>query len=288
LGTQPVPPPPDPKKVEETINRQWDHRHPSRATRDSRIQAPVYVSLTSYAARFETLSTTLKCLLMQTYPLDGVILWIAESDFELLPPAVTTLEGSGLQIRVCRDLRSFKKIIPALSEQPDAFWVTADDDCYYPSGWLKELVRAWSPDQPHAICHRAHRIRLDPAGAPLPYLQWDLELAAPSTDPLNFMTGVGGVLYPPHCFTDEVLDEALFMRLCPAADDVWLWWMLRRNGYSVKKIGGAWPLISWQGSQKTSLYQANVLENGNDFAMRNMIAHFGFPAARPSAASTAP
>jgi hypothetical protein len=35
---------------------------------------------------------------------------------------------AGLEIRTCRDLRSVKKLVPALEEFPRAFIATADDD----------------------------------------------------------------------------------------------------------------------------------------------------------------
>lgn len=34
----------------------------------------------------------------------------------------------------------------------------------------------------------------------------------------NFLTGVGGVLYPPACFSNEVLREDIFLKYAPYAD----------------------------------------------------------------------
>lgn len=271
----------DPKKLQQWVDSKWSRWKSWRRfafRRRNPLPAPLFVSLTSYAPRFATLAPTLKCLLMQSCVPDGVILWIATSDLPRLPEEVRELKKFGLQIRPCRDIRSYKKIIPALEEHADVFWATADDDCYYHPTWLEELAHAWTPGSREVICHRAHRIRVGPRGFPLRYMEWNLRLTDESAHPLNFMTGVGGVLYPPRCFAPEVLDEELFGRLCPATDDVWLWWMLRRNGYCVRKICGHWRLIIWHDSQATSLYQENVLEHGNDIAVRNMSSHFGFPA----------
>jgi hypothetical protein len=96
------------------------------------------------------------------------------------------------------------------------------------------------------------------------------------------LTGVGGVLYPPQCFCPEVVNQDLFQRLCAKGDDIWLWWMLRRNGYLVRKIGGPWPIIHWAGTQTTSLYQENVVGRGNDLAIVNLIENFGFPSVIPT------
>lgn len=267
----------NPLRLEKLVRSKWLLWRNLRPQARIALPAPLYVSLTSYPARFRTLANTLKCLLMQSAAPQGVLLWIAEGDLDRLPAEVLQLKPYGLQIASCRDIRSYKKIIPALEKQRDAFWVTADDDCYYGPRWLEQLVRAWTPYSREVICHRAHRIRVDAQGAPLPYLSWELELRAESVHTENFMTGVGGVLYPPGCFATEVTDEALFQRLCPGCDDVWLWWMLRRQGFWVRKIGPAWTAIHWPDSQASSLYAENVLESGNDHAVRNMVAHFGFP-----------
>lgn len=44
--------------------------------------------------------------------------------------------------------------------------------------------------------------------------------------PLNFPTGVGGTLYPPHALPPEVHNQEAYMTLSPHADDVWFYAML--------------------------------------------------------------
>ena len=48
----------------------------------------------------------------------------------------------GLEIRECDNLRSFKKLVPALQTFPNAFIVTADDDLYFAPNWLETLATA--------------------------------------------------------------------------------------------------------------------------------------------------
>lgn len=267
----------DPDQLERVVRSRWMLGRGLQFKRKSGLSAPLYVTLTSFPARFPTLPLTLMCLLMQSCAADGVILWLAEEDVAKLPASVLALQKYGLVVRTCANLGSYKKIIPALQERPGAFWVTADDDAYYGPHWLADLVRAWNPSSREVICHRAHRVTVDARGNPLPYVAWHQELERESVHPLNFFTGVGGVLYPPGCFSREVLDTHLFQQLCAKCDDVWLWWMLRRNGYWVRKVGGPWPVVNWTGSQASSLYQVNVLDDGNDRAIEKMVEYFGFP-----------
>ncbi len=272
----------DPVQIERVVRSRWLLWRRLQFRRRSDLDAPVFVTLTSYPPRFPALALTLKCLLMQSCAPDGVLLWLAEDDVAKLPRSVVALQQFGLTIRTCPDLGSYKKIIPALRERTDVYWVTADDDCYYPPSGLARLVRGRNPRSREVICHRAHRVTLDSHGLPLPYALWEQELKTESVHPLNFFTGVGGVLYPPQCFCPEVVNQDLFQRLCAKGDDIWLWWMLRRNGYLVRKIGGPWPIIHWAGTQTTSLYQENVVGRGNDLAIGNLIENFGFPSVIPT------
>lgn len=240
------------------------------------LPLPLIVSLTSYPPRFGTLALTIKSLLSQSIYPDKVILWIAHEDRNFLPKAVLALQNSGLEIEYCDDLKSYKKIIPALYQYPEAIIVTADDDLYYWRTWLEELIGAYNCTKSEVVCHRGHHIKLDYDGNILPYNNWDGEINRSETSKLIFPTGVGGVLYPPGIFSSEVINRDLFMRLCPTADDIWLYWMALIGGASFRKIDTGHRLISWRGSQKYALFNANAIEGANDTQIENMIREFGW------------
>jgi hypothetical protein len=224
------------------------------------------VSLTSYPARFGTLHFTLACLLDQSVQPDRVILWIAREDMHQLGREMRELERRGLEIRDCDDLRSFKKLVPALEEFPDAFIATADDDVYYRRNWLEELVEGVRASPETITCHRAHRIRKMASGEFAPYLEWEFDVQdhgarAPSSDIVA--TGVGGILYPPHSLDPRVTDRSLFQRLCADGDDLWFYWCARMSGTPHKKVGPKMRLATWRGSQEASLWKVNEV-GGND------------------------
>ncbi|BAB51279.1 acyltransferase family protein [Mesorhizobium japonicum] len=88
------------------------------------LPGELIVSLTSYPKRFPTLHLTLRCLLSQTIAPNRVILWLTAEDAAQLPASVTDLKCHGLEIRFCKDIRSYKKIIPTLLAFPSAYIVT--------------------------------------------------------------------------------------------------------------------------------------------------------------------
>ena len=239
------------------------------------LPGELIVSLTSYPARFGTLHLTLGCLLDQTVRADRTILWIAHGDFDALPAPVRGLERHGLEIRGCDDLRSYKKLVPALEQFPDAFVATADDDVHYPRRWLEQLVAGSAPGV--ISCHRAHRMRRSADGRLLPYRQWDFAVedeaaARPSADILP--TGIGGIFYPPRSLDARVTEREAFLRLCPGGDDLWFAWCARMAGSLYRKVGGRFRIVNWPRTQESSLWNDNE-EGGNDRMIRALEEEFG-------------
>lgn len=242
------------------------------------LGAPLVVTLTSYPPRFPTLGATIRSLLDQTVRADRTILWLAEGDLPRLPAEVAALTDFGLEIRTCADLRSYKKLIPALRAFPGAWFATADDDVYYPPDWLEGLVRQARGGGRTVIAARAHLARLDPSGRLAPYLDWEMDTRhqrAPSADTRIFPTGVGGVLYPPDAFADAVTDETAFMDLCPHGDDIWFFWMARLAGTGHARPPSGFELLAWPRSQEVGLFHENQYNSRNDAQIRRMEGAFG-------------
>ena len=224
-----------------------------------------------------TLNLMLDLLAQRVKP-DRTELWLHADDLAQLPRAVLRLERHGLTIRtIDRDLKSYKKLIPALIARPDAYICTADDDAYYPQRWLDSLVDNVVEGERCALGHRAHYIRVTANGQPQPYVRWEIDTRREVADPHVFLTGVGGVLYPPGCFNAEVLNEAAFRSLAPHADDLWFYFMLRGNGYLCRKVPGRLKLRMWSGSQEVSLVASNAFEGQNDHQMQKLLARYGNP-----------
>lgn len=276
------------------IRRWWNHRDERRLLaaaeravgrfptiserRPHGLPGELIVSLTSYPARFPTLAKTLKTLLDQTVAADRTILWLGHGDRDRLPPEVLALQAHGLEIRDCDDLRSFTKIIPALEAFPDAFILTVDDDAAYDPTLIETLARGYDHAAPAIIARRVHLAQFGEGGRLTRYLSWSLNVAdAADRDAAHvlFLTGVGGVLYPPRSLHPMVLDRARFGRLCPHGDDIWLFWMARRAGTPVRRVGDVRPVVNWSGSQGVSLMEANLGRDRNDEQIRAVEAELG-------------
>lgn len=238
-------------------------------------EIPIIVSLTSYEERFKELPIVLYSLLNQSLKPDRIILWLSDEIKEVnnLPYDLTQFIKNGLEIRFVKDIGSYTKAIYAFKEFSNSIIVSADDDIYYPRNWLKKLYLSYISHPDDIQVHRAHRANLN-----LPYEKWEKHVVEESARFDNFLTGVGGVLYPPMCFSREVLREDIFLKYCPKADDVWLWIMALVNNRKIRVVKNHIKTLTCvniiKQLLKNNLYKENKL-GGNDFKIKNLIRLYG-------------
>lgn len=245
----------------------------------------IIISLTSFPERINEVQFTLYSLLNQTIKADEIILWLATENFpgatNDIPQAVLNLRKNGLTIKWCNDIKSYKKLIPALKEYPRDIIVTADDDLFYPPNWLELLYESYLKEPDYIHAHRAHKIKFNEKKNILPYKFWDYNIqdAAPSF--LNFPTSGGGVLYPPDTFNAEVFDEKSFGKLCPYSDDIWFWAMAVLNKKQTRVIEDNINSLTYINAERElrltdqiTLGKINVGDNHNDLQMHRVILNY--------------
>ena len=253
------------------FSARWNRR---AGTTKVKRNPELIVSLTTIPERIGKIHLCLDSLLRQSIQPDRIILWLGitngDRDFPFtetsLPRPLERMQKRGVEIRWCRDIGPFTKIIPTLRAHPEALIVTADDDMFYPKWWLYRLFKAYLNEPQYIHCHRAHLMRYDSAGMPLSYRKWDFlasGVQGPSMD--LFLTGCGGVLYAPGHLNPEVLNETSFLALTPRNDDVWLKAMAELNGVPCKKIGDDRIILRRiRFADNRALETFNLAGNGND------------------------
>ena len=250
-------------------------------TNHSKRTIPITVSLTSYEDRFEDLEIALYSIFRQTTRADRIVLWLSDKYNLLeLPYSITKYIKNGLEIKFVKDIGSYTKIIYALKEYGDTAIVTADDDIYYPKDWLENLYHSFlsSPDDIHV--HRAHRVLFN-KNKMFPYEKWNKHISEETARYDNFLTGVGGVLYPPNCFINEVLREDVFLKYCPNADDIWLWIMALMSNKKIRVVKNHSTTLTCTNifrqigfTKGKTLYSQNQ-NGGNDKQLENLIKLYG-------------
>lgn len=260
------------------LDRRWDNRHFHVANHHA-LNGMLIINLTSYPPRFATLRLTIQSLLLQEVGADKLVLWLYRPDFELLPAEVLDLQSEGLTIELIEeDIKSYKKLVPALEKWPDAYHVTADDDIYYRKDWLRDLLSGYEAGQANVVCLRAHYVTLDEYGNLNPYKKWIAKTEEKGPSNRLFFTSGAGVLIAPGSLFRDVTVADKFMRLSPYADDVWFNWMAALNGSAIRRVGHNHKVVVWKGTKSQSLWQVNKdPARGNDFQIGNMVKEYGNP-----------
>lgn len=195
----------------------------------------VIISLTSYPARIGSAYKTIRTLLHQDYLPDRVILWLAEEQFpdhEGIPQKVLELQKYGLEIRWYHDIRSYKKLIPALIEFPEALIVTVDDDWYYRRDMLRVLIEEHREHPNTVICHDATHPQLDENNC-LRSNQTGIDYRGTSSYHNKILSG-SGTLFHRMLLAHDVLNENVFMLEAPTNDDIWFWAMAVKRGTKIR------------------------------------------------------
>ena len=192
------------------------------------------VSLTTFKERINEVHLAINTLLHQTLKPDEVILWLAKDEFENrendLPESLTRLIKYGLTIKwVDKDIKSYKKLLPALNEYPEDIIVCADDDIYYRKNWLKTLYNSYLQNPEAIHCHRAHKITFGDCGQILPYNDWVMGVKKQEAGSVILPTSGAGLLIPPGTLYKDINNIDLIQQLAPDADDLWIWTMINLN-----------------------------------------------------------
>lgn len=246
---------------------------------DNEYQEELIVSLTSFPDRIPLLKYCLESILTQTMKPNRIVLWLAREQFPLekkeLPPEILSMQSRGLEISFCDDLRSHKKYYYTMAENPNACVITLDDDIFYPENTIEELYNAHVKN-PGLICaNRGHLINSD-EGRILEYSKWIHAYKGKNYDVFKICpTGVGGVLYPPNCLSDEVFNKEDIKKLCLKADDLWLKIMSLRKGTGCILTEGCYNrFFVVPDSQKVALNTDNVAGNMNDLQLKNILSKY--------------
>lgn len=198
----------------------------------------IIVSLTSYGKRIYDVYLAIESIMQGSIKPNRIILWLSEEEFKNkeLPLTLQNQTKRGLEIRFCKDIKSYKKLIFALNEFPNACIITIDDDLIYNFDLVENLIASHKINPNCIWANRIHEMTYNNNGSLKSYLQWNMcSQANAQALKNNFFTGCGGTLFPPNSLHTETLNDNVFMNICPTADDVWFNAMARLKGTEIRK-----------------------------------------------------
>jgi len=237
----------------------------------------VVVSLTSYPPRVNRVWLTIESLLRQSEKPDRIILWLSKDQIpskKSLPKKLLSLESRGLEIKLRGgDLKSHKKYYYAFLEFPACNIITVDDDVFYNTNTIANLLELNRRFPTKICCNHAVEI-LKNNGEVTPYRKWRATSKYFGPTSKIMPIGIGGVLYPPNSLYKDVLIKELFLELCNTADDVWLNAMARLNGTEVVRSDYFSKYLPVTTFKDSPLHNKNNLHGANDRQINNLIKYY--------------
>lgn len=241
------------------------------------------VSLTSYGRRVNSVAPyTIMSLLRQNYKPDKIILWLDSDNWNdnNLPSNIKKLKSKGLDVRFCPDYKSYKKLIPAISEFPDDLIFTADDDIYYAPDTIEVLMQKYKENPNRIYGCRGHQWKVDNHNNQIVSYSKITRLDKNTANRFVLLTGCGGCLYQRRLLYKDIDDSSLFMKLAPNADDLWFFFMEYLQGTVIEfvptKNKGIISMDAfYQHFHKgSSLSQFNCGQNQNDIQAHNIVKYY--------------
>ncbi len=244
----------------------------------------VIVSLTSYGKRVtDSVPYAIYSVFAQSVLPNRIVLWLDDEHWndDNLPYLLKRLKQSGLEIYYCKDIRSYKKLIPSLKMFPDNYIVVIDDDFYYNKDFVKWMKDAYNNSDKRTVFATWGCIVGKKDGKYLPYSQWKDCLYGDANSEYSLFGGGGGG-YSPKIFDKEIFREDLFMTLCPTADDIWFWIQEKRmgvktqltekHGYGLHRLVDRITAFDIEGGG--GLTAINVLGGKNDEQLKKALEYY--------------
>ena len=239
----------------------------------------IVVSMTTFPQRFDKIGIVIRSILYQDLKPDKIVIYLdGETKYSDLTEEMISFEKDGVEYRFHNEtlLKCHSKYLFAMLDYPDAIIVTTDDDVILPHNWLRSLVDSYLK-YPNAVsARRVHLMRYDNGGF-LPYNHWfDQWRKEKKPSHLLFATGVGGVLYPPHCLMPEALNQEMIKKLSLNNDDIWLkCWEVMSGTPVVWVPNNEVALAQTENEQEVALSNTNVSEGRNDILFYNVLEYYG-------------
>lgn len=257
---------------------------PDNLLANAKNRKDVVVSLTSYGKRVtDSLPYALYSLLTQTVLPEKIAIYLDEKEWSdaNLPTILQKLQSKGVLLRYVEDLKSYKKLIPALKEFPDKPIITVDDDFYYNGSIIDWLMEAYEKSDKKTVIGSWGCIPVIRNGEYAPYTIWQDCKYGNKKSEYSLFAG-NGTIYPPHIFDDEICNKDVFMRFCPTADDIWFWTQEKRLGIKIQMIANAGyglhvpvnRVYTYNPNQPGTLFYENGIQGKNDEQLSAVLEYY--------------
>ena len=195
-------------------------------------QQKIIVSFTSHPIRFNLLTSLSKSLNNQTFKIKNIYFFLTEEEEKKY-----TLNISDFNIvTVEENLKPHKKYYYAMQLFREYAIITIDDDIFYSPETFESLFNSYL-EYPNVISgRRSHYIKYRNNGEFKNYYEWEIQQEYITESDFNiFLTGNGGILYPPDILNINKNDLSLIYETL-TTDDITLKHFSNRKGITCRWV----------------------------------------------------
>ena len=213
--------------LDSKINNLGDFIGTSQVGREVKI----LVSLTCKSADLDILPKTIYSILNQKLKADKIILWLDKNDYTMLnlPYYITRFVKNGLEIRFIEDLGEYNKTYYPMKECKNFIIVTANNGIYYQKDWLQKLYLSYISHPRDIHVHNIKKVKIE---------KNNIVLKKTDNDELSSFCNyaISGILYPPNCFSNEILRKDIFLKYLAKNSNTWFWLMSLAHNRKIRQV----------------------------------------------------
>ena len=241
----------------------------------------VIVSLTSHPGRIKTVHECVQSLLVQSVSPKKILLWLSKEQFPQmeadLPRELLLLQNDIFNIKWTEDdLKPHKKYYYTMQKYRSYPIIIVDDDVKYDYRLIESLMQSYRKFPSCISCMRANLMLFRPDGTLRSYDNWQYDYKILRDVPSYQLmpTGVGGVLYPPGIFSEDIFSKKAIIQTSLYCDDLWL----KFNAVKAQ-VRTVIPqvILTYQeipNTQEVALWRKNVNKNNNDDCIKKILNYF--------------
>lgn len=184
----------------------------------------VLVSLTTTNTRLGLLFYTFQSLQRQSYRHFNIVVNISKEPYLFDSGIIDSpdwLAGDNVIVNYVKNSGSYRKLLPLINEiAATDLIITADDDVLYAEDWLSKIVDNAMRHSESIICGRARTIKKNIFGFFQNYANWSIvDKSQHGMDLIPI--GCAGVAYRKELLDLNFLNDEVYAKLAPTADDIW-------------------------------------------------------------------
>lgn len=227
---------------------------------------PIIVSMTTWPIRCQNAVEAMRSIVFQqhTVPVKYMLALSLEEKDGIPDSVLNAMRDMGVEVIWDNgNVKSHKKLMPAIERYPDSPIIVVDDDMLQKDGWLQAFIDDHIAHPYDIIYGQSGSVVEIHADRIFEGIAQRGNYTTPGAVTFNVKpaNGSAGTLYPAGTITDpRFFDRSLYMRLSPTSDETWQWAFAVMAGRTFRCLSSHnYPDVG-SADQRCALFKQNIFQ----------------------------